>query len=83
MLTCGCQSDVYKMPIQYCSQLSDSVQELKETSENKNKKNFFEIEMVSRDDMSEKESRNKNFVTVCVTKVPTLPIPHSHIMCKM
>ena len=36
MRTCGCQSDVYKMTIQYCSQLSDSVQKLKETSENKN-----------------------------------------------
>ena len=28
-----CQSDVYKMPIQYSSQLSNSVQKLKETSE--------------------------------------------------
>ena len=36
-----------KMPIQYCSQLSDSVQKLKETSENK--KYFFEIKLVNRD----------------------------------
>ena len=33
---------------------------------------------VSRDDVSEKEYRNKNSVTVCITKFPTLRIPHSH-----
>ena len=38
------------MPIQYCSQLSDSVQKLKEISENK--KYFFEIKLVSKDDVS-------------------------------
>ena len=57
MCTCGCQSDVYKMPIQYCSQLSDSVQKLKETSENK--KYFFEIKMVSRDDVSAKNAETR------------------------
>ena len=77
MRTCGCQSDVYKIPIQYCSQLSDSVQKLKETSENKK---IFEIKMVSRDDMSAKSAETR---ILCVTKFPTSPIPHSHIMCKM
>ena len=67
MRTCGCQSDLYKMPIQYCSQLSDSVQKLKESSENK--KYFFEIKTVSRDDVSVKKCRNKNSVTVCY-KIP-------------
>ena len=57
MRTCGCQSDVYKIPIQYCSQLSDSVQKLKETSENK--KNFFEIKPVSRDDVSAKSAETR------------------------
>ena len=54
MRTCGCQSHVYKMSIQYCSQLSDSVQKLKERSENN--KHFFEIKTVSRDDVSVKKS---------------------------
>ena len=57
MRTCGCQSDVYKMPIQYCSQLSDSVQKLKEPS--KILKNFFEIKMVSRDDVSAKSAETR------------------------
>ena len=57
MHACGCQSDVYKMPIQYCSQLSDCVQKLKKTSENK--KYFFEIKMVSRDDMSAKSAETR------------------------
>ena len=52
--TCGCQSDVYKMPIQYCSHLSDSMQKLKETSENQ--KYFFKIKMVSGDDASAKSA---------------------------
>ena len=57
MCTCGCQSDVCKIPIQYCSQLSDSVQKLKETSENK--KYFFEIK-TSRDDVSAKSAETRN-----------------------
>ena len=57
MRTCGCQSDVYKMPIQYCSQLSDNVQKLKEASENK--KYFFEIKLVSRDDVSAKSAETR------------------------
>ena len=57
MRTCGCQSDVYKMPIQYYSQLSDSVQKLKETSENR--KQFFEIKPVSRDDVSSKSAETR------------------------
>ena len=57
MCTCGCQSDVYKMPIQYCSQLSDSVQKLKETRENE--KYFSEIKTVSRDDVSAKSAETR------------------------
>ena len=57
MCICGCQSDVYKMPIQYCSQLSDSVQKLKERSDNK--KYFFEIKVVGRDDVSAKSAETR------------------------
>ena len=44
------------MPIQYCSQLSDSMQKLKETSE---KNFFFEIKMVIRDDVSAKSAETR------------------------
>ena len=57
MCTCGCQSDIYKMPIQYCSQLSDSMQKLKETSGNK--KYFFKIKMKSGDDVSAKSAETR------------------------